>query len=264
MPFGDPFGGTAAILGSPSVVARGPRDRHAFVVSNTGELGVYTGGDRWNGPGPEVATKFFISPGSIYQPNRDLVHGLVVGQDGGLWDYAYPNGQPDPSPFAIGSSGSPPGYRLAGSPGAVYQSTAERVCIFVATDTQFLALAYVDPPPAGLVWQVQGQGLGVGDMSSPSAVYQSSIDRVCAFVVRTDGNLYLNYFDIVPSNFNWENLQSPPFSTVNPVGAPSAVYQSSIDRVWVFVVGSDGHLWTCYFDHHLNKWVWQDLNQPGQ
>jgi hypothetical protein len=148
-----------------------------------------------------------------------------------------------------------------GSPGAVYQSSIDRVHAFVVTTNSDLYLAYYDHDQGRWLWEFQDKSLGLLEMSSPSAVYQSSIDRVCAFVVRGDGHLYLNYFDHSKGKWLWED-QGPPSTTGSATGSPGAVYQSSIDRVHAFVVGSDGHLYVNYFDHGQGEWRWQDNSTP--
>ena len=83
---------------------------------------------------------------------------------------------------------------------------------------------------------------------APSAVYQSSIDRLVVFVV-TNGHLFDKFWN--GSAWQWEDQGLPPGTFA--ATAPSAVYQSSIDRLVVFVAGSNGNL----FDKFTNGPVWQ-------
>jgi hypothetical protein len=93
-------------------------------------------------------------------------------------------------------------------------------------------------------------------INSPAAVYQSSIDRVQAFVVGSDGNLYLNLWN--GSQWVWEAQGAPPGTKV--ALSPAAVYQSSIDRVQAFVVGSDGNLYLNLWNG--SQWVWEAQGTP--
>jgi hypothetical protein len=43
--------------------------------------------------------------------------------------------------------------------------------------------------------------------------------------------------------------------------SPSPIYQSSINRVQVFVVGQDGALYDKYYNGQ--QWVWEDQDNPG-
>ncbi len=248
-PLGDAFGNSKPAIGSPSAIC------YVFVVSNTGFLNVFNSHlNEWNGPGPATSI-FFNSPSAVYQSSIDRVCAFAVGSDNALYIYFYDQG--NPAQGQLQSLGSPPGALATGSPGAVYQSSIDRVCAFVISANSDLYLAYYDHGQGRWLWEFQDSSLGLLEMSSPGAVYQSSIDRVCAFVVRGDGHLYLNYFDHSKGKWLWED-QGTPSTTLSATGSPGAVYQSSIDRVHAFVVGSDGHLYVNYFDRGQGKWRWQD------
>jgi hypothetical protein len=47
---------------------------------------------------------------------------------------------------------------------------------------------------------------------------------------------------------------------INSTSSPSAVYQSEIDRVHAFVVGSDGNLYDNFWNG--SQWVWEALAAP--
>jgi uncharacterized protein YegJ (DUF2314 family) len=93
----------------------------------------------------------------------------------------------------------------------------------------------------------------------PAAVYQSAIDRVQVFVQGSDGHLYDNFWD--GTQWVWEDHGTPPGTGVGVLdGTHAAVYQSAIDRVQVFVKGSDGHLYDNFWDG--TQLVWEDHGTP--
>jgi hypothetical protein len=53
------------------------------------------------------------------------------------------------------------------------------------------------------VWEDQGTPPNVDGVVSPSAVYQTSIDRLVVFVVGTDGRLYDKFWN--GSEWVWED-----------------------------------------------------------
>jgi hypothetical protein len=90
---------------------------------------------------------------------------------------------------------------------------------------------------------------GATNVSSPSAVYQPTLDTIFVFVTGDDGQLYEKYWDGSGSQWVWQNLGVPP--SANAVYSPSAVYQQSLDRIVVFVIGDNGRLYQ-----------WNGLGQP--
>jgi hypothetical protein len=93
-------------------------------------------------------------------------------------------------------------------------------------------------------------------MSSPSALYQTSLDRLHVFVTGTNGHLYIKYWN--GQQWQWRDESTPP--GVTWFANPSAVYQTSIDRVIAVVTGSDGHLYLNYWDGDRGSKdpVWED------
>ena len=94
-------------------------------------------------------------------------------------------------------------------------------------------------------------------ISSPSAVYQASIDRVHAFVAGSDGHLYVTFWD--GAEWAWDDLGTPP--GISSISSPSAVYQASIDRLVVFAVGEQS-LYDVFWSGA--GWVWEDQGTPPE
>jgi hypothetical protein len=97
---------------------------------------------------------------------------------------------------------------------AVYQSSIDRLHALVTADDGYLYDNYWD----GSQWQWQtheappapvGSSGPAGGVFYPAAVYQSSIDRVVAFVLGEDGNLYLNFSDGSNPSGQWESQGTP-------------------------------------------------------
>jgi hypothetical protein len=81
-----------------------------------------------------------------------------------------------------------------------------------------------------------------------------------------DRHLWVHRYD--GSQWHWKDLDAPPVQ--HPERDPSedsaaiatASYQGS---PYAFVFGSDGHLWTNWWDSHHSEWRWNDLGTaPGQ
>ena len=144
-------------------------------------------------------------------------------------------------------------------PSAVYQPTLDRIVVFVAGGDEHLYDKYWDG--SKWVWEDQGQPKGVTGIgtASPSAVYQSKADRIAVFVVGNDGHLYDKYWD--GKKWVWQDQGRPKGVTGIGAASPSAVYQSKADRIAVFVVGNDGHLYDKYWNG--SKWVWEDQGLPA-
>jgi hypothetical protein len=89
-----------------------------------------------------------------------------------------------------------------------------------------------------------------------TVVYQSSIDRIVAFVAESDGHLYDKYWN--GRQWAWED-QGVPFAG-SSVSSPSAVYRQQTDQIYVFVTSNDGRLYDKYWDGR--QWAWEDQGVP--
>src|SRR5262249_41564368 len=97
-----------------------------------------------------------------------------------------------------------------------------------------------------------------GVVTGPTAVYRSAMDRIYLFVEGGDGQLYDKYWDGQQWS-QWQSRGGPPSG--GPFGTLSgltAVYQPTLDRIFVFGVDGDLHLWDNHWDGQANNWQWQD------
>lgn len=90
----------------------------------------------------------------------------------------------------------------------------------------------------------------------------TSAQRPYVFVKSADGHLWLNYWD--GRSWIWYNLFSPPFRTVVAgIGVVTVKdTPASAQRPYVFVLASDGHLWTMFWGGF--GWNWTDLGSPSR
>jgi hypothetical protein len=243
----------------PSAVYQTALDRLvAFVVGNNGHLyDKYWNGQQWvwEDQGTAPGTIMNPSPSAVYQTALDRLVAFVFGNDGHLYD-KYWNGQQ----WVWEDQGIPPGTSIywAGSPSAVYQTALDRLVVFVIGSDGHLYDKYWNGQQ--WVWEDQGTPPGTSIISgmAPSAVYQTALDRLVAFVVGNNGHLYDKYWN--GHQWVWEDQGTPPGTSIISGMAPSAVYQTALDRLVVFVIGSDGHLYDKYWNGQ--QWVWEDQGTP--
>jgi hypothetical protein len=106
-------------------------------------------------------------------------------------------------------------------------------------------------------WEDQGLPPGATAVSSPCAVYQTTLDRLVCFVVGDNGRLYDNFWN--GQQWAWEDQGLPAGATA--VSQPRAAYQTALDRLVCFVVGNDGHLYVRFWNGR--QWVWEDQGLPA-
>jgi hypothetical protein len=251
---------THAGLQFPSAVYQSSIDRLVcFVTGNDGHLyDKFWDGSRWvwedQGTPPNGGV---MGTSAVYQSSIDRLVCFVIGNDGHLYDKFW-----DGSQWVWEDQGLPNGAQANASipPSAVYQSSIDRLVCFVTanvtSDINHLFDKFWDG--SQWVWEDQGplpSGAQFADASIPSPVYQSSIDRLVCFVIGNDGHLYDKFWD--GSQWAWEDQGPLPggaqFAEFG--GSPSAVYQSSIDRLVCFLSGTD-HLYDKFWDG--SQWVWED------
>src|SRR5207245_1280397 len=90
--------------------------------------------------------------------------------------------------------------------------------------------------------------------------------RIYAFVVGADHHLHVNYW--TGTQWQWADLGTPPGTTVAQGLAiskvpPAAItfYRARKQRIYVFVVGGNGHLYVKYWNGA--KWTWADQGAPS-
>jgi hypothetical protein len=197
---------------------------------------------------------------AIYQTTQDRVIAFVVWTDGHLHD-VYWNGQAwiweDHKTPTVQASGT---VVPVASVSAVYQTSQDRVIAFaIGTDGHLYDLYWNGDK---WVWEDQGtpSGTTLNTALSPSAVYQTSQNRIIVFVVGNDGNLYDKYWN--GQSWVWELQGGPPSLTpILVASSPSAIYQTSQNRIVAFVVGDDGNLYDVYWNGQA--WQWENQGNPS-
>jgi hypothetical protein len=143
-------------------------------------------------------------------------------------------------------------------PTAVYQTAEDRLVVFVVGVDGHL----YDKSWSGKawVWEDQGTPPGTTVACTVGSIYQPTLDRLVVFVLGTNGHLYDKYWN--RKAWIWEDQGTPSTSTiVAAAGTASVIYQPTLDRIVVFVIADDGHLYDKYSDG--KAWVWQDQGLPG-
>jgi hypothetical protein len=231
-----------------------------FVTAGDGHMwDKYWDGSAWvwedQGIPPDGVTVDRMRP--VYQESLDRIVVFTHGVN--LWDKYW-----DGSAWVWEDQGKPNGARaFADDLSAVYQPTLDRIVVFITDDDvhpymNHLYDKYWDG--SAWVWEDQERPPGAFHISNLSAIYQPTLDRIVVFVDGFDTSfhrhLYDKYWD--GSAWVWEDQGLPP-GTLS-VDLPSAVFQPTLDRMVVFVEGSDGHLWDKYWDG--SAWVWEDQGLP--
>jgi hypothetical protein len=209
-------------------------------------------GKQWSDIGAP-AGGLLSAPSAVYQPTQDQI--VVFGAGWGSGHLHVWNSQQ----WQWEDAGLPEGANYVVNPSTVYQTSLDRIVAFVTSvGNGHLYDLYGDGHQ--WVWDTdQGTPPGVTSVANPSAVYQTSRDRLVVFVTGSDGHLYDKYWD--GHQWVWDTDQGTP-PGVTSVANPSAVYQTLLDRLVVFVIGSDGHLYDKYWDSTAGQWVWDDRGQP--
>jgi hypothetical protein len=189
----------------------------------------------------------------VYESKSDQTFVFETGSDGHLHDKHLSGGS-----WGWEDQGLPPTTNSVAGPVAVYQTTMDRIYVFVLGNDGQLYDKYWD----GQLWsQWESQGMPPGKsgvVTGPTAVYRSASDRIYLFVEGGDGQLYDKYWD----GQQWSQWESrgvpPPGGPFGTLSGLSAVYQPTLDRIFVFGVGVDLHLWDNHWDGQANNWQWQD------
>jgi hypothetical protein len=94
--------------------------------------------------------------------------------------------------------------------------------------------------------------------------FDGTHQSIYAFAVGNDNNLYANFGDGI--TWNWQSLGQPPGTGVTniPNFRPTAltIPPDAAKEIYVFAVGTDGHLYDCYSPAGGTGWVWNDLGLP--
>jgi hypothetical protein len=246
--------GVQSLTGDPSAVYQAAEDRDfVFVAGQNGRLYEKSWNGRrwlWQDLGVPPLAGSVSGPSAVYQPTLDRVLVFVTGADGHLYDkYRDGNGFWSDQ---WEDQGVPPQVDHLYFPSATYQSSSDRIVVFVYGLTGFSSSRLVDKYWDGQQWQWEDQGNPDDTMiaSGPAAIYQPTFDRVHVFVTGANGNLYEKYWY---GQWIWEDHGNPGVSVV----CPAVAYQPTLDRLQVFVIDRSlsPHLYDNYYD---GQWRWED------
>ncbi len=203
--------------------------------------------------------------------------GFVAGDNGHAYLY-------NSSGAVWTDLGAPPGGTTWSQLAAVYQPTLNRIIVFVVNvDANIsgpggfpvgsLYDVYFDLVGFTPTWESQGMipasvtpsGTEIGiigtfaqddGVSMLIPVYQSKTDEIYLFVVGSDGNLY--DFHLSGTTWVWEAHGTPPGTSISwsLMSTSSAIFDPVTGQIYVFLTGSDNHLW----DRHSSgsTWEWAD------
>ena len=259
--------------GSPGAVYR-PTDGSVtvFVVVSDGSLAMAGPPSGWLNvgapPGGDLGGRALAtgSPAVIYQPSDNSISAFVVSNIGFLDVYNTVTGW-----TGLGQP-LPNGVLAAGSPSVVYQTAIDRTAVFVVggdeTGSGQLYCYFYDHGQADKgTWQTIGSPPGlflavagiVGEdasIGSPSATYQSTLNRIHVFAASNNSFLCLAYFD---QGWQWEIHSGPGTDEMH---SPNAFYWASSDSVIAHVVRGDGNLYENAYVKEANKWAWAEIGAP--
>jgi hypothetical protein len=236
----------------------GTRKIHAFVIGGDGHLFVnwWNGSNwQWSNQGNPTATTALIGPGVITFQHTDgtrRIFAFVMGKDGNLhvdwWDG---------SNWKWSNLGRPPNTTVSSGPGVItFQENdgTRKIHAFVIGGDGHLWANWWD----GSQWQWSDQGganQSIG-LTGPGAItYQDNAKKQHIYVFTHNSILQVNYWD--GSNWQWANLGKPlNTNIISGAGVVTFKDDKGTQRTYAFTVGSDGHLYVCYWDG--SQWQWSD------
>jgi hypothetical protein len=138
----------------------------------------------------------------------------------------------------------------------------QRIYAFVQDPNNHLKVNYWD----GSAWHWADQG------TPPNTTVKSSVaattfaphpagwpEQIYAFVVGQDDHLYVNYWN--GSSWRWADQGTPPGTTIAAACEVVSYLDGNTNRIYAFVVGQNGHLYTNYWDG--STWYWADQGRPS-
>jgi len=114
-------------------------------------------------------------------------------------------------------------------------------------------------------WGDYGTPLGTTVSENPSVItYKDGTQpqHRHVFVRGTDGHLYMHFN--IGSGWQWDDLGTPGGATVDE--SPDAITyidDTQSRRIYVFVKGSDGHLYVCFRKKSTSAWAWANRGKPS-
>lgn len=146
---------------------------------------------------------------------------------------------------------------------------------FVSPSSLTLALNSSVDGGGTWTWQILSGGPGAGILSKAAATTffsgslapdGTAINKIYAFAVGNDGNLWVAFSLDNGKTWSWQNQGVPAASIA---AAPDAVSRQSVDKPGVFeqdtycyVVGSDGNLYVNFSEDNGGSWHWASRGAP--
>jgi uncharacterized protein YfiM (DUF2279 family) len=255
---GVPLSGSPAAINYPG--SDGTLHENVYVLGSGGNLYLasYDGGWNWINLG-NAGVSLSGNPVAINYPASDgTLHENVyaLGSDGNLYIDAYDGGSwswVNLGNGGVSLSGSPAAINYTGTDGVPHEN------VYVLGSDGNLYIAVYD----GTAWSWVNLGNGGVALSGSLAVINfpgsNGLLHENVYVLGSDGNLYIAVYD--GSAWSWVNLDN---GGVALSGSPSVVNSSGQDGVLhesVFILGSDGDLYSDVYDG--SGWSWVNLGSPG-
>jgi hypothetical protein len=237
------------------------------------------GGASWSwkslgGPPPgglstAAATSFFSGKLASDGSAINQFYVFILGNDGHLWLVVSLD---DGSTWAWQDQGVP-SSTISGNPEAVSQLNVHSpfeqdvFCHVIGNDGHLYVNSSEDN---GKTWNWADRGtppttqLAPGEAST-LAYFDGTNEAIYAFAVGNDSQLYTNFGD--GTTWNWLGLGQPSPSvgvtTVSNYRPTSlTVPPDAAKAIWVFVIGTDGHLYASFSPSGGTGWVWLDRGVP--
>jgi hypothetical protein len=237
-----------ASLSPPSAVYRSATNQILVFVVTDNEFLDYWNGSAWNFTSGEGLAVPVSQPSAIAQTDIDrvVVFTTEIFNNSSYLRDTFWNGS-----GWFTQNDSPPDPINLGPPSAVYTGLD---FAFATGDNGQL----YDRHWNGVQWVWERLYNPGPNVSSPSAVYWHFdwfFSQISVFVIGDDGHLYNKY--TTDFGWVWEDQQTPS-DGVSVVAPLSAIVQP-LNRIHVFVAGTDGQLWLKYYD---GAWKWQNQGTP--
>lgn len=255
----------ADLVWDPSVVTYrdgGKQRFYAFISGENGRLYVkYWDGSNWDWADQGTPTGCEVSgqPGAIIfkqdyadydQGNFPRLFAFVRGTDGHLhrnyWDGAR---------WLWADQGTPPGTTIHSSPAGITfrQHKITQIHVYAMAENGHLCANFWDG--VGWNWSDQGTPPGTTVASRPHVITYKEQDQVMVytFVKGANGHLCVHYYD---GGWSWADQGTPPGATVAQLSPGVITFRKDdVQRIYAFVIGSNGHLYMNYWNGNIWKWV---------
>ena len=254
----------------PSVVTYregGTQRFYAFISGENGRLYAnYWDGSNWNWADYGKPTGCGVSgqPGAIMfkrdypdynQGNAPRVYAFVRGTDGHLHVNYW-----DGTQWLWADQGTPTGTTVHSSPSVITFRAHKitQIHVYAMAENGHLCANYWDG--SNWNWTDQGKPTGTTVASRPHVITYKEQDQVMiyTFVKGANGHLYVHYYN---GGWAWADQGTPPGTTIAQLSPGVITYRKdNLQRIYAFVIGSNGHLYVNYWNGSI--WQWADQGRP--